>query len=341
MASSAFRMGAVGRSSRSVPRAASRWASIFTPIRLAAFAEDALWSSWSMCPNVGAYATCVDRWLPQFFNHWHFASFVVLTCMVRPVMSDGHFMVVMLTLFVGACSAGGPDLEPAIEGRFDIGGTKLYLQCVGTPGASPTVLLMHGIGTHASSSSWDHVMEQLAPSRFACRYDRAGTGKSDAPSEKDRTGKDLVSNLHALLKAAKVAGPFVLAGHSFGSYPARLYAAAHPGDITGILFVDALHEQIGLLDATGTADWDDVPQAQEQLDLEAVEEAVRQSSIPEMSIFVLSRGQGVSTEWERAQRALLTLSDRSRRRILEQSGHAVPQDDPSAVVSALDDLNTF
>jgi pimeloyl-ACP methyl ester carboxylesterase len=52
----------------------------------------------------------------------------------------------------------------------------------------------------------------------------------------------IVSDLHALLQAAHVSGPYVLAGHSSGGLYARLYASTYPTDVAGMVLVDAAHE---------------------------------------------------------------------------------------------------
>src|SRR5262249_893769 len=85
-----------------------------------------------------------------------------------------------------------------------------------------------------------------------CAYDRPGTiGDSDDPAERSRSdpvpqpraAEDTVADLHALLQAAHVPGPYVLAAHSLGGLYARLYAAAYPGEAVGLVLVDASHEQ--------------------------------------------------------------------------------------------------
>ena len=51
-----------------------------------------------------------------------------------------------------------------------------------------------------------------------------------------------VFELHALLEAAKVHGPFVLVGQSIGGLLVRLYAAQYGGDVVGVVLVDPTHE---------------------------------------------------------------------------------------------------
>jgi pimeloyl-ACP methyl ester carboxylesterase len=51
-----------------------------------------------------------------------------------------------------------------------------------------------------------------------------------------------VFELHALLKAAKVRGPFVLVGHSIGGLLVRLYTEQYGSDVVGVVLVDPTHE---------------------------------------------------------------------------------------------------
>ena len=67
------------------------------------------------------------------------------------------------------------------------------------------------------------------------------------------TAGDAVADLHALLSAAAVAGPYVLVGHSYGGLVVRLYASTYPQDVAGLVLVDALTE--GLQDAETPEQW--------------------------------------------------------------------------------------
>jgi pimeloyl-ACP methyl ester carboxylesterase len=75
----------------------------------------------------------------------------------------------------------------------------------------------------------------------ACAYDRAGYGWSDA-SPSPRTSKEIVRELHTLLKNAGMPGPYVLVGHSFGGYNVRLFAHEYPAETAGLVLVDSSHE---------------------------------------------------------------------------------------------------
>src|SRR5262245_51149860 len=80
---------------------------------------------------------------------------------------------------------------------------------------TPTVVFDSGMG--ASCLSWTQVQPGVAQFTRAVSYDRAGHGWSDAAHE-PRTAQQIAEELQALLKAAGVPGPYVLAGHSFGGY---------------------------------------------------------------------------------------------------------------------------
>jgi pimeloyl-ACP methyl ester carboxylesterase len=121
---------------------------------------------------------------------------------------------------------------PACAGLVDIGGgRKIYLECQGT--GSPTVILVSGRSDR--SDIWHTLADTAKPglavypavAKFTrvCAYDRPGTvtiaGNAIEPSRSTSvpqpiTPKNAVADLHALLMAAKVPGPYVLVGHSYG-----------------------------------------------------------------------------------------------------------------------------
>src|SRR5215207_7092958 len=145
-------------------------------------------------------------------------------------------------------------------GLVDIGGRSLYLECHGT--GSPTVVLVAGY--RASGRFWSDdllhpdaprtmVLPEVAEFTRVCAYDRPGTyaeidgeivpSRSDAIAQ-PRTAPELVEELHALLQAAAIPGPYVLAGHSMGGFMARLFAATYPDEVVGLVLVDAYSELI-------------------------------------------------------------------------------------------------
>src|SRR5919107_658515 len=143
-------------------------------------------------------------------------------------------------------------------GLIDIGGRKIYLECHGE--GSPTVVLVAGGSSSARYWSDDllhpdaprtMVLPEVAKFTRVCAYDRPGTyafindeifpSRSDAVAQ-PRTVSEMVDELHALLQAAGIPGPYVLAGHSWGGFMTRLYAASYPDEVVGLILVDAYSE---------------------------------------------------------------------------------------------------
>jgi len=52
----------------------------------------------------------------------------------------------------------------------------------------------------------------------------------------------MAADLHALLTAAEIPPPYVLAGHSIGGIVARRFCARHPEAVAGIVLLDSSHE---------------------------------------------------------------------------------------------------
>ena len=127
----------------------------------------------------------------------------------------------------------------AQEGLFDVGGHKLYLKCEGS--GSSTVVFLHGfVETSGAGGSQNAglVPSFLRDYARVCVYDRANVGRSGSlPGP--LTGKASVEDLHRLLAAAHIPGPYVLVGGSFGGLIAVMYAATYPEDVAGMVLLDA------------------------------------------------------------------------------------------------------
>ena len=152
-----------------------------------------------------------------------------------------------VVLIVGTVAAvyrfDSEDDAAGVEHRFpppgrmvDIGGYKLHLHCTGE--GSPTVVLEAGNG--AMSANWAWVQPEIAKTTRVCSYDRAGSAWSESGPE-PRDGRHIAQELHTLLAKGGVGGPLVLVGHSFGGLYVRQYAALFPGEVAGLVLVDAAH----------------------------------------------------------------------------------------------------
>jgi pimeloyl-ACP methyl ester carboxylesterase len=127
----------------------------------------------------------------------------------------------------------------AIQGTFDVGGHSLFMRCEGS--RSPTIVYIHGY-IHSSSegggSNAGTIPGLLRDDYRVCIYDGANVGQSD-PVNGRQTGADSVRDLHALLRAADVPGPYLLLAASFGGLIAYRYAVVHPEDVVGMVLLDA------------------------------------------------------------------------------------------------------
>jgi pimeloyl-ACP methyl ester carboxylesterase len=115
---------------------------------------------------------------------------------------------------------------------------KLFLDDGGSGKGAPLVLV-HGLGT--DSTVWSAQLAHLRKSRRVLAPDLRGHGKSEHASE--YTVQLCVDDLQETLP---VLGEKVwLAGHSFsGSIVSRL-AGQHPGQLAGVIFVDAVGDVTG------------------------------------------------------------------------------------------------
>jgi pimeloyl-ACP methyl ester carboxylesterase len=124
----------------------------------------------------------------------------------------------------------------ALEGDFDIGdGRHLHMRCAGT--GEPTVVLEVG-DDDTPAGSWGAVYTPMTAVTRTCGYDRANLGQSD-PDPGPNTVADLGDDLITLLHVAKVQGPYVFVGGSFGGDIVGILAANHPDEVAGLVYVDS------------------------------------------------------------------------------------------------------
>ena len=148
------------------------------------------------------------------------------------------FLLALSTLSAVAAPLPSPGAEFAVPHRLvDVGGRRLNLFCSGT--GSPTVVFESPSG--GAGWEWWAVQPRVAAKTRACVHDRAGFGFSD-PSPRAADAVNAADDLHALLKAAGVAPPYVLVGNSFGGSVAQLFAWRHPADVQGLVLVEPQHE---------------------------------------------------------------------------------------------------
>jgi pimeloyl-ACP methyl ester carboxylesterase len=189
-------------------------------------------------------------------------------------------------------------------------------------------------------------------------------GRSD-PASAPRDGIDRVRDLHALLAAARVPGPYVLVGHSNGGLFSLLYAGRYPAQVPGLVLLDGLHpsyhlrsiavaerfvprEHWGELVAAACG----IPPVQldaERMDICRAETQTRAAlaahRLRRMPLAVLSRdGSGFPPNsldaaqerlWRQLQDELAAMEPGSSHVIATGGGHDIPRERPDLVIAAV------
>jgi pimeloyl-ACP methyl ester carboxylesterase len=122
----------------------------------------------------------------------------------------------------------------------NIGGRRLHVMEAGH--GSPAVVIIPALADNVLG--WVRIQQALASDTHVIVYDRAEIGWSDPPPHRRRRPELMAADLHALLTAADISPPYVLAGHSIGGIVARQFYAHYPDVTAGMLLVDSSHEQM-------------------------------------------------------------------------------------------------
>ena len=288
------------------------------------------------------------------------------------VLAPGAPKVAVARPATVATAASHSRAEGDFAGRVAIGGgRKLYLECRGA--GRPTVILESGFRNDADiwSTAVSHppaVLPGVAAFTRVCAYDRPGTlldarhrSRSD-PVPMPRTARDAVADLHALLRAARVPGPYVLLGHSLGGLFVRLYASSYPRQVAGLVLVDAFPEAVKAL--LGPARWPSTERLLNQpppglahyrdletLDWDASVAQMRAATpLRPLPLVVLSKGRpfdlpptlpaGFSAAayeraWRAGQNGLARLEPGTPHLIARASGHYIQLQQPELVIRAV------
>ena len=297
-------------------------------------------------------------------------------------LATGGLAMSRVPMQANAQSPTASHAEGDFAGLVDIGGRSLYLTCTGSGG--PTVVLVTGYRDTSDIWSIDQidltdprtmVLPRVAEFTRVCAYDRPGTatslgdedliGRSDAIPQ-PRTAPEAAEELHALVHAAGIETPFVLAAHSLGGAIARIYASDYPEDVSGLVLIDAYNERIEALmtpeqwaslvafnvsldsdkviPIPGYGDLETIPYGGMNQDLRdaaplgALPLAVLAHGVP-FDIPTVPEGFTSAAEMEgyltAANEQLATLATDARYWVGATSGHYVHQDQPELVVEAI------
>ena len=251
-----------------------------------------------------------------------------------------------LAVVLPSAGCGGGSVDSAGEDA------RTALRCRGV--GEPTVVLESGLGV-TSWSTWVEVVPALARKTRVCLHDRPGTGAAP-PKPGPRTSAVMVRELRSLLKGAGEKGPFVLVGASLGGLNAQLYAASHPDEVAGLVYVDAIHpdwdrrfrEVLGPRAARTRAHvLADNPEGVRFKDLLASDAQVRHAGpVPPVPRVVLVHGTSFDPggtpipSVERAWRELAAelAGPGGEITVVPDTTHRIAEDDPAAVIRAVRDV---
>lgn len=222
------------------------------------------------------------------------------------------------------------------------------LEFVARPGNGPVVVFENGLG--AQMEWWSKVLPALPPQTTYFVYNRPGYGHS-AAADTPRDGQHIVAELRSALQGQGLRPPYVLVGHSMGGLYMQLFARQHPLEVFALVLVDSTHprqlEGDGAMDRqpllirglakaliTGTAraEFDQLSHTGQQV-----------LSLPApdgMPVQVLSAAQSMKETSDLARfyndlrRDIAHLHPGSTQ-VWVDSGHAIPLEQPSAVVDAI------
>ncbi|NHD18349.1 MULTISPECIES: alpha/beta hydrolase [unclassified Actinopolyspora] len=129
--------------------------------------------------------------------------------------------------------------KPAGE-LIDVDGHRIHLVCDGARETGPTVVFENGMT--CPLQEWEWIAPRIAEHTGTVRYDRPGNGFSD-PTPHPRTADRMATELETVLERARVPGPYILVGHSFGGLLVRHFAHRNPERTAGVVLVDATHPE--------------------------------------------------------------------------------------------------
>jgi len=231
------------------------------------------------------------------------------------------------------------------------GGVKLHVKCSGERMAgAPLVLLEAGAGN--GLKTWDKVFDPISEFARVCAYDRPGLGSSEKPP-RPQTGSEVTDALHELLQAAGERPPYVMVGHSWGGAIVRLFATRWPAEVTGMVLIDASHEdQLRRFAAVPGAPSprpspaSPPPPSPEKVDLPGM--SVELAKAPwraDIPLVVLTKTDTTGSEpsyegarakvWLELQAELATRSRDSEHIVATNAGHYIQRDEPALVIEAV------
>lgn len=103
--------------------------------------------------------------------------------------------------------------------------------------SGPVLVLLSGLGTPAPGLDFAPLVRELDGYRTVV-VEGFGYGYSDT-DVRPRTLENQSEELHSVLSALGINGPYVLAGHSIGGFATLYYANKYPAEVSAVIGIDA------------------------------------------------------------------------------------------------------
>lgn len=239
--------------------------------------------------------------------------------------------MVALALVVFALIAVACDRSQA-DTWVDIGGYSLGVHCEGA--GSPVVIMDAGGGSN--SGSWRQVQPSVGEFTRVCTYDRAGLANSQDRPDKNIDGGYVADELDRMLRGLDLQPPYVFVGHSIGAIYSRIYAARHPDNAAGWVFVDPSTENQF---AAFNAEWQ-IPHFGDEggstVDYgPVIEELHAAPDYGDAPVISIDSGKIANPIWLDLRRALAQRSTNSMLVVADDSGHSIQKQQPDVVIRAI------
>lgn len=253
-------------------------------------------------------------------------------------------LLLVLTMLEAGCSSfKDAKIVPGMRGDVD----TVLRGSPGVPG-TPTIVLMHGLGT--DMQTFTPVLDRLAHIAPTFAFNRPGYGNS-AYTSHTRDAMNITDEARATLQAAGVKPPYVLVGHSLGGVYAQVYARRFPGEVAGMVLIDTTvpgqekmlreFEPAGYAfvslamatgDATQRAEFHDAGKAEDQIQDFPAYRGGKVKMLVAMKDDLMT-----SAKYANARRAAMrTLAQEYGAEVVEvQAGHFIHKDAPDAVIAAV------
>jgi len=277
-------------------------------------------------------------------SRWRMAAAVLLACSAVGCAAGSA---------PGGTPSGAPTASDSnVSGTIDVGGHSLFYSCAGS--GSPTVFMEHGLG--ADTRQWTDVFREVSKRTRVCDYSRVNTKSSDTVSG-THTVSDSVADAHELLVRAKIPGPYVLVGFSWGGLTSQMFARTYPTEVVGLVLVDSnsaneartywahlTPEQVAEDKAASAG-----PNPENVDILASFDEVLAAPPMPDVPLVVVTHTVDDPNEWPPGwdpktfnalqadlQAELVKLTSKGSQVFAQGVGHEIPDEQPETIVAAVE-----